>query len=207
MSWLRHLVSVPPSVEPVTTDDVKLHCRITSSTEDSNLALYAKAARRNIEARCGAKIINQTVLLQCSHWADLKNIPLYPLVSVTDIKYLDEDGNEQTLDPAVYTVVAGRNPRIYLKPTQSWPLLYYPTNAYWPAHHHLACGSAAPDAIRVRAVMGFGATAAEVPEDIKLAIYALVGTWNENRESIGSNQLVALPDHVHSLLADYTVPA
>lgn len=205
MPWLRHVVSTAPSVEPVDTDAVKLHCRISDSAEDTNIAIYAKAARLNIEARCGAKLITQTVDLLCSHWSDLKSFPIYPLQSISYIKYLDEDGVEQTLDPAVYSVVVGRNPRIYLKSGQSWPVLYCPTGVYWPSHHHLACGSTAPDAIRIQGVFGFGLAAA-VPEDIKLALYALVGTWNENRESIGSNQLVVLPDHVSSLLADYLVP-
>ena len=205
MSWLRHTVSTAPAEEPVDTDAVKLHCRITSTAEDSNTAIYAKAARLNIEARCGAKLVTQTVDLSCSHWSDLKALPIYPLQSVSYIKYLDEDGSEQTLDPTVYSVVAGRNPRIYLNFGQSWPVLYCPTGVYWPAHHHLSCGSTAPDAIRIRGVFGFG-NADDVPEDIKVALYALVGTWNENRESIGSNQLVALPDHVNALLSDYMVP-
>jgi hypothetical protein len=190
----------------VTTDDVKLHCRITDAAEDANIAIYAKAARLNIEARCGVKLVTQTVDLQCSRWNDLKTIPIYPLQSITYIKYLDEDGVEQTLDTAVYSYVAGRNPRIYLKDGQSWPALYCPVEQAWPPYRSVVLGSNAPDAIRVRGVFGFGLAAA-VPEDVKLALYALVGTWNENRESIGSNQLVSLPDHVNSLLADYLTPA
>lgn len=217
MSWLRSTVSTPPSIEPVLTADVKMHCRITDTTEDSNIAIYAKAARRTIEARCGAKLISQTVDLLCSQWNDLRSVPIYPLQSITSIKYLDSNGIEQTLDPAVYSVVVGRNPVIYLNQGQQWPALYCPTGYYFPDYRNLTAGhinqnfgSTAPDAIRVQGVFGFGATAADVPEDLKTALFLLAGTWIENRESIGDvrfSAVVSIPDGVEALLADYYMPA
>lgn len=212
MAWLRHVVTNPPAAEPFTADDAKLHCRIVDSSEDALIATYAKAARLHVENRCGAKLINQTVLLQCSSWNDLRKIPIYPLVSVTSIKYLDENNVEQTLDPSVYQVIAGRNASIYLKQGQSWPSLYnaietvWPVTGVYPHNYFPGQSSTVPDAIRISAVFGFGSNGAAIPEPILLAMYVLVGTWYENREDFVPSARTAIqtiPDGVDALLADY----
>lgn len=209
MAWLRHTVTVPPAEEPVTLEDVKAHCRVTSSDEDSTITAYLQAARMLVENSCGVKLITQTVQIEGSNWQDLKRFPILPLQSITSIKYLDQYGDEQTLDPSIYNVVTGRNPTVYLKSGSTFPSLYMGVaeNSWLSNHitHTYDPLRGAPDAVRVTGTFGFGA-AADVPTNIKLAIYLLVGGWNENRESIGdlrSNTVAILPLGVESLLGDY----
>jgi hypothetical protein len=204
MAWLRHSVTVAPAEEPITISDVKAHTRITDTADDVSLNAFIRGARSTIESRCGAKLITQTCKLVCNNWLDLRRFPIYPLQSITAITYLDENQVEQTLDPTVYSVTTGREPTIYLNSGKSWPAIYNAYSENWTGIPHFGypTSSTARDAIRVTGVFGFGSSA-QVPDDIKLAMYLLIGGWNENRESLGSHYLVELPQGVQSLLADY----
>ena len=189
MAWLRHVVVTPPAADPITLSDVKEHCKTIGSLDDTALTAYLKASIGNIQDRCGVKLITQTVKLLGSCWGDLCRLPISPLISVASVKYLDENEAEQTFSNTNYDVIIGRTPSIVLKVGKTWP-----------AH------AARPDAIRVQGDFGFGNTGAAVPDAIKLAMYLLIGGWNENRESVGSNQLAAVPNGVDTLLADYGWP-
>lgn len=188
MAWLRHIVTVLPVEEPITLPDVKEHCRVIDSFDDVALNAYIRAARGSVEERCGVKLVTQTCKLLGSQFCDLQSLPIYPLISVASIKYLDVNGIEQTVAPGDYTVVAGRNPSVYLNSGKSWPATY-----------------CAKDTIRLTGDFGFG-TSAKVPDSIKLAMYLMVSGWSENRESLGSKLIDLLPNGVEALLADYLPP-
>lgn len=80
-------------------------------------------------------------------------LPHPPVQSVTSVKYIDESGNEQTVDPSIYTLEQSSPARIVLKENQSWP------------------GTApVSDSVTVEFVAGYGANASNVPEGIRLAI-------------------------------------
>ena len=81
---------------------------------------------------------------------------LKPIQSIASIKYLDVDGNEQTLDPTTYKYDAGRR-HVYLTAESAWPTVYPEQNA-----------------VTVSAVCGYGANPSDVPWEIKEAILLLV---------------------------------
>jgi Phage gp6-like head-tail connector protein len=85
----------------------------------------------------------------------------------TRLRYIDEDGILQTVDPADYTVdYAGKTPRIVLNPDVDMP----------------SYGNY-PNAIQVEYVAG-ETTAATVPADVKQAILLLVTMLYERREDM-----------------------
>lgn len=100
-----------------------------------------------------------------------------PLQSVDSIKYLDSGGNLQTLDPSVYSVVAGTPGRINPAYGKIWPVTYPQIGA-----------------VTIRFACGYG-DAPAVPENYKSAIKLLVGDLYEHREAsaekaLASNQTV-----------------
>jgi uncharacterized phiE125 gp8 family phage protein len=177
MSWLPAIVSVEPASEPVTLNEAKAQCRVDGSDSDTELNIYIKAARIFVEEYCGIKLVAQTVVLRCSRFCDFVDLPVAPLSAVTDVKYLDTSGVEQTLDTAVYeSVLVGLDPTIRLKVNQTWPAI-----------------RCANDAIRVTASAGYST----VPEPIRAAILLMVSAWFDNR-SVGP-----VPEGTTNLLANY----
>ncbi len=114
----------PPTDEPVTLTEIKDHLHVSSTAEDSLLALYAQMAREAVEAETWRALMPQTWSLYLDAWpADgIIELPRPPLQSVTSITYTDEDGVTQTLAASNYRVDIAREPgRVVLAPDGEWP--------------------------------------------------------------------------------------
>ena len=181
----------PPAEEPITLEEAKQHLRVEDSSQDLLIGLYIMAARQHIDGKdgwLGRAIVSQTWELSLDTFpADEIQIPLVPLVSITSVVYDDEDGIEQTidgadytLDPAGWVVTAG---------DYSWPTPITAINA-----------------VRVRFVAGYG-DAADVPATIKAAILLMVGDLYAQRESFATGPASAVPmsTTVENLLAPLRV--
>lgn len=160
-----------PTVEPVTTAEAKTNMRVTSSDDDTFIGTLITAARRYAEQHCRRAFVNQTWDLYLDDWPgdDYIVIPRPPLVSVTHVKYTDSGNTVNTWAAANYIVDSYREPgRVVLGYGISWPTATLrPTSA-----------------INVQYVAGYGAAAANVPQEIKQAILLLVAHWYENREAV-----------------------
>ncbi len=117
-------------------------------------------------------------------------LPMAPLQTVESIKYLDQNGVQQTLDPGQYKVDAVSEPGRL-------------TPAYgctWPATQNTA------SAVEIAYTCGFGAAAA-VPAGIKQWILMRIGSMYEFREEVailGRARIDPLP-FVDGLLEPYRV--
>ncbi len=114
-----------PTAEPVTLAEAKLHLRVDHTEEDDKIERNIATARRYVERVTGSQLMPATidVFLDSFPTGDTAiEIPRPPLSSVTSIKYIDTDGNEQTESSSVYTVdtVPERAGRVYLAHDQSW---------------------------------------------------------------------------------------
>ena len=177
MTWLPPVVTVEPATEPLTATEVKAQARIDGTDSDDLLDSYIVAARAFVEDYCGIKLVSQTVVLRCSSFCDLIDLPIAPVTSVASITYLDSAGAEQTLAGTVYEgVLHGLEPHIRLKINQSWPSI-----------------RSATDAIRVTVSAGYST----VPEPIKHAMLMLIANWFDSR-SIGD-----IPEGAKSLLTNF----
>lgn len=122
--WYPSTVTVAPTVEPVTLDEVKAQCRVDASDENALLTRLIKAARSHVEKYCNAQWAEQTLACQCDSFADFARLPDGPLKSVQTIEYVDPAGDAQVVDGAVYEARKdGLEPSIALKPGQSWPTI------------------------------------------------------------------------------------
>jgi uncharacterized phiE125 gp8 family phage protein len=185
----EYKVVTPPSVEPVTLDELKRHCRVFTDDdgEEAYLTSLGKAAREYLEVRTCRSFVSQTIDAALDGFPESSSLPiklLYPpLQSVTSITYVDGSGATQTLAEGDYTVVSGTPGLVTPAYGESWPAT-----------------SDRPGSVVVRFVAGYG-DAAAVPEAAKLCIRWLVGQWYEQRQPITTGTIVAETPYMLDALA------
>ena len=139
------------------------------SPEDDDIESCITVARDMVEEHTGRRLINQTWNYYLDEWpcSDKMKIPYPPLVSVSSIKYTNDDGTEYTMSTSSYNVDTNSEPgRIVLADTGEWPS--ETLNAMNP--------------INIEFVAGYG-TSTSVPKTIKQAMKLIVGDLYENREN------------------------
>jgi len=179
-----------PAEEPVTVAEIKTHARVTLSADDTYLTNLGVAVRRNLEGILAARFVNQTWKATYDGWPEGRALilPAGPATSLTSIVYYDRDGDSATFDSANYvTDLASPLPRAVLKTGSSWPT---PADELREAN-----------GIEATAVFGYGAAAANVPEEIKHAIKMVVAHLYSRRESHVPKRLDELPHAVRVLLS------
>jgi uncharacterized phiE125 gp8 family phage protein len=96
---------VPPAREPLTYEEVHDHLRLPDDYVDYQLIEnYIRAARQYFEEHDDRRLIVQTWKLSLDSFPRLVEIPLRPVQYVSSVKYIDSDGDQQTLDAAAYQV-------------------------------------------------------------------------------------------------------
>jgi len=152
-----------PTVEPVSLQEAKLHLRVDADVtdEDALIAPLIEPARDYAETFTHRAFLTQT-------WDDKYDsfpcdggpiwIPKAPTISVTSITYIAQDGTSATWSSALYTTdlpVGPKARRGCIVPAygQSYPST-----------------RDVPNAVVVRFVAGYGATATTVPEMVKVCI-------------------------------------
>lgn len=117
-------------------------------------------------------------------------LPKPPLQSVTTIKYIDQNGTQQTLDPTLYIVDTVSEPgRITPAYGQTWPTIREQVNA-----------------VEIQFVCGYG-NASAVPAGIKRWMLLRINTLFNQREEVAilaRGKVEQLP-YVDGLLDDYRV--
>lgn len=178
-----------PTVEPITPADVKYSARIDGTEFDSQIAIIIPALRRHVEGRLGRRLVNQTLeLVLDSFPAGEIDLILPSVSSIVSVKYLDANGTEQTLASNAYALdAASYTARLFPASGQQWPET-----------------TAAANAVRVRFVVGYGADATAVPEDIRLWMIAHAVQILNNPDGQGDGSIKPLP-FVDALLDHYKV--
>lgn len=183
-SWSVITAATEP---PVTTTEAKLHLRVDHSTEDTYIAALVAAAVSHVENMLGITLTTTTLESHFGCFPTGREIRLFrgPLQSVTSVEYVDQNGDEQTLDAANYFVDIHQTPgRIVLDGSASWPAT-----------------DDRPNAVTITHVVGYGDDAADVPQDITRAIYLIIGEWYRSREnSVIGNIINQIPKAADVLL-------
>jgi uncharacterized phiE125 gp8 family phage protein len=169
-------LKTPPATSPVSVAEAKAHLRVEHSLDDAYIEACINAALERIDGRNGwlrRALINRTyeLFLPWFPVARCIALPLPPLQSVTSIKYQDDNDVEQTFSASRYQVIKNEDEGyIYLKTGESWP-----GNTF-----------ERPDAVKIEFVAGYGATAADVPQNIRQAILIEVGALYTERGDVAS---------------------
>ncbi len=184
-------VVIQPATEPVSLAEAKAHLRVTSSDEDALISALIVAAREAAEHETGRSLITQTREKTLDVFPEAIRLDYPPVQSITSIKFLDENGDEQTLSASSYKLdnASDSCPAwIKIATGRAWPSTYPEINA-----------------VRVRYVAGW-ASAAEVPQSIKQWMLLNIGHWYENREASSDMKREPLP-FIGGLLDRYWIPS
>lgn len=178
-----HVSVITPAAAVVSWEEAKGHLRLDTTTDQSLVEALVAAATdwlgRAPEGWLQRAVGSQTLEARFRLFpANGIELPFGPVTSISSIKYLDEDGTEQTTPNAVYQRLS--DGRVVLNVDEEWPDLYDDE-----------------EAVRVRYVAG------DTPAAIKAAILLIVSFLYENREASPEDALSV--GAVKWLLAPYRV--
>ena len=159
--------TIEPAVEPVSLAEAKAHLRVDFADEDALISALIVAARRMVENFIRCRLITQTVTITVDGFGTGIGVPLWPVQSITSVKYDDTDNAEQTMAATDYQLVKTCKP----------PMIMTEYQVVWPT------ARADYGSVRAEVVVGYGDAATNVPQDIIQAIYMLIGDMYEQREN------------------------
>lgn len=146
----------PPSSMAVSLVDARTAARVDDEFRDAELELTVRAITEEAEHITGRAFINQTWRVTLDAFPDAIKLPMPPVSSVVIVRYLDEFGVEQALDPSDYYLDKVTEPG-YLIPAsgKAWPATFAQINA-----------------VNVDVICGYGADESFVPSSAKGYILA-----------------------------------
>jgi uncharacterized phiE125 gp8 family phage protein len=180
------ILTTPPTGEPLTLAEAKAHLRLTINDDDAYVSTLMIAARRAVESRYGINIMQQSWALFSDAWpADgIFYLPLWPVISVESLTSFADDDTPVVIDPAHYYLdQATRPPRVALRSGR----------IFAPPGRKI-------NGLKLSFTTGFGATAAQVPQEIKQALLAIVADWYQHR---GDDTGGTIPATALELLRSY----
>lgn len=189
----RPVLVTPPTVLPITLDEVKAWLDISYSEKNALLEGLIAAATAHLDGWTGILgrcLCEQTWRQDFDRFGQCLRIPLAPVISVTSVKYDDASDVEQTVDSGNYE----------LQVDELGPYVRFLDAYAFPAIHTQR------PAVRVTYLAG-DATAAGVwsgPKDIKHAMALLIRHWFDNPTAVIVGVTAqALPMAVDALLSKH----
>lgn len=180
-------VLVPPAIEPVGLDEVKMQLRIDEDDEsyDAILDPLVVSAREWCEGYQNRAYITQTLQLALDAWpcAYAVRLPQPPLQSIESVEYTDNAAANNVWPASNYSADSFSEPGRLIA-AGAWP----------------SGGLARANGVMVTYKAGYGDDATAVPQKVKQAIIMLTCHWFDNG-------MCDPPDAVLSLLSlDRVVP-
>jgi len=168
----------PPTTLPISVAEAKAHLRVTVDDDDALIEGYIRAALAHAEMMTGRAFVEQTWEFVVDAFPTVEIGPLTPgPVTSAVVIYIDADGFEQTVDANDYELDVS-SAEGWVVPVGAWPSAMETINA-----------------IRVE----FTVAPEFIPQDVKHAIYLLVGHFYNAREAAGAKR-DAIPYGVDALL-------
>jgi len=152
MSFRR---TTDPTVEPVTLKDFRDWAGIDSVDDTAKLTMILRAARELCEKYLEMALMEQSWTVAVDAWPSegRLELPMPPLISITELRYSDADGNFTAVDSSNYWIDTNAKPGVlYLKDGVS------------------VTTTRSQRGIEVEYKAGFGTDADDVPNDFKAAV-------------------------------------
>lgn len=113
---------IDSNVEPVTVSEMEAQLRVSAGIDTALINSNIKAARMMVEEDTDRSLITQTWRVTLDTWPSCEVIflPRGPVQSVTSLKYIDTNGEEQTLNVSNYKVFK-KGDIARITPENSWP--------------------------------------------------------------------------------------
>ena len=200
-------ISVEPTQEPVTLQEVKEYLRVDDSTDERIIRPFIETARRFCEEHTGRALMTQTLILYLDAFQDIddplwegmrtgpylnyyKNyivLPRSPVASVTHVKTYDDSDTATTMASTEYYVDNAREPaRIVLRTGSTFPTALRVANA-----------------IEVKYIAGY-TSQYSIPEPLRLGILQHIAFLYEHRGDMYDAKL-PYPPMLRSLYSPYVV--
>lgn len=186
--WASPITTEPPADEPVTLEEAKEFSAVEDDASNALIEGFISAAREQLEAVTGTRLVEQTLDLQADSFRDLIRLPIGPVLAVTEIHYEDTAGAEQELAAEAYQLF-GAGLEQGIRPV---------FGGEWPS---TACRAGA---VRVTVTVGYET----LPKPLWLAMLLMVSDMFANRESVAigtSVSAIEIPTRVENLLANYRI--
>lgn len=195
----RPVLVTPPAIKPVTLTEAKAWLDIGYTDKDTVITGLIGAATAHLDGWTGILgrcLCEQTWRQDFDDFRSCLRLPLFPVISITSVKYTDTNGAEQTIASENYT----------LKNDDLGAYVEFTSSYSFPS---LNTESAA---VRVTYLAGYADIAgtpktSSVPDDIKNAIALLVRHWFDNPGAVVVGVTAQqLPQGVDALLAKHRRP-
>lgn len=184
-------VITEPTVEPVTLAEVKAALRSTSTVDDALITTLIPVARAYAETLTSRSLARKTCVAFFDGFPapyQPIRIPAPPLITVTNVKYLDETLTLQTWNSAEYFVTEMQDPGLIV----SRPGYVYPV------------AGSMEGSVRVQFTAGYDASAPTVvpvlPANLKNGIVQLVVHFVEHPDAVSTEKYAELPHSIKALL-------
>ena len=150
--------------EPVTLEEIKLHCRIDHDDEDEYLLALIQTARQYCETFTGRAIPLQVVEYTLDRWPPRKvlYLPKPPVTEVLGFEY-------RLKDDLIYTNFVDFESDLDNEPARVTPDDAWPSGSLHPVN-----------GVKVEYMAGYH----DVPEYVKSAVKLYAGSLYENREGV-----------------------
>jgi uncharacterized phiE125 gp8 family phage protein len=184
------ILLTPPAVEPLSLDEAKAWLRVATSDDDALIGALIAGARGHVEAATQRALITQTWRLGRDAWPVDGRIAVLPapLQTLVAARVYDLDGNAQAIDEQAFVADTISAPAVLSFPPWALPQ---------PGRPHAG--------IELDVRVGYGDTAADVPEELRLALLLLLTHWYENRGVVAAAAIAQLPANVSALIAPFRV--
>jgi len=195
----RPVLVTSPAIKPVTLTEAKAWLDIGYTDKDTVITGLIGAATAHLDGWTGILgrcLCEQTWRQDFDDFRSCLRLPLFPVISITSVKYTDTAGAEQTIPSENYT----------LKNDDLGAYVEFTSSYSFPS---LNTESAA---VRVTYLAGYADIAgtpktSSVPDDIKNAIALLVRHWFDNPGAVVVGVTAQqLPQGVDALLAKHRRP-
>jgi uncharacterized phiE125 gp8 family phage protein len=191
------VVTTPPSVEPISLVEAKLHLRVDGADEDDLIGLFITAARSHVEDVTGAALMQQTWQVTWDRFEERMTFPGGRVSALSSLTYLDLQGDLQAMQLGVDYVAD-----LASVPARVAP----PAGKCWP--RTLCVPAAVTAAIRVGLPPATGdAPGTQIPAALRAVLLMIIGDLYTNREATGQANDVATNPTIERLLAPFTVMA
>lgn len=171
----------------VSIQEAKEHLRVDADVDDALIQRYIAAAQDYIEGPYGYGVLlgTQRWVAYFQGFSTFMYLPLYPVQSIVELRYVDLAGDTQTF-ASFRADLIGNPSRLVPAP-----------GAYWPA-----TDPREPNAVSVEFEGGYEV----VPEDLRQAVLLLVAHMYEMRQPyIPSGSLTKVPMAIEAILGKYAV--
>lgn len=186
---MRKIQISPPAIEPVSLAEARDHLRITGEEEDAAIESLIVTARIAVETDTRRVLMAQEWRAVVNEpWPDdgRLELPVVPLLQITQIRLVAEDGSETVQSASEYEVETERS-------ILAWNSAPAEIGSSWLAGE-----------LQIDFTAGYGLSGDDVPAPLRYAIMMLVAHWFETRSMATiDGRLQPAPETYGRLIAPY----